>query len=170
MEIKPAEGKLGIMLPGLGAVSTTFIAGVLRIRKGLSKPYGSVSQMQTIRLGRRDEGKTPLIKDFVPLADLKDIEFAAWDIFEDNAYEAAKKAGVLSAGDLEEVRDEMESIRPMKAVFDQNYVKNLEGTHVKQGTKFERAQQLREDIRTEMEKTFGEGSIKAVYFVSFVLQ
>jgi len=148
VEIKPAEGKLGIMLPGLGAVSTTFIAGVEMIRKGLSVPYGSLTQMQTIRLGRRDEGKAPLIKDFVPLAYLKDLEFAAWDIFEDNGYEAAKKAGVLQEKDLESVKEELERIKPLKAVFDQNYVKNLNGTYVKEGeTKHDLAQQLREDIR-----------------------
>ncbi|MBN2101532.1 MAG: inositol-3-phosphate synthase [Candidatus Aenigmarchaeota archaeon] len=148
VEIKPAKGKLGILIPGLGAVSTTFIAGVEMVRKGLSKPYGSVTQMQTIRLGRRDENRTPMIKDFVPLANLDDIEFAAWDIFEDNAYEAAKKAGVLSHEDLERVRDFMKTIKPMKAVFDHQYVKNIEGPNVKKGkTKKELAEQLREDIR-----------------------
>ncbi|MBU0530486.1 MAG: inositol-3-phosphate synthase [Candidatus Aenigmatarchaeota archaeon] len=153
-EIKPAEGKLGVMLVGLGAVSTTFIAGVEMIRKGCSLPYGSVSQMQTIRLGRRDENRTPLIKDFVPLADLKDLEFAAWDIFEDDAYQAAKKAKVLSEKDLEAVKQELENIMPMKGVFDQNYVKNLDGSHIKQAeTKYELAEQLREDIRGFKEKT-----------------
>ncbi len=148
MEIRPAEGKLGVLLPGLGAVSTTFIAGVMSIRKGLSKPYGSVSQMQTIRLGGRDEKRYPLIKDFIPLADLKNLEFAAWDIFEDNAYEAAMKAKVLEKRDLEDVRKEMEKIKPMTAVFDRSFVKNLEGTHVKKGeTKWDLAEQVREDIR-----------------------
>ena len=148
MEIRPAEGKLGVLLPGLGAVSTTFIAGVMSIRKGLSKPYGSVSQMQTIRLGGRDEKRYPLIKDFIPLADLKNLEFAAWDIFEDNAYEAAMKAKVLGKRDLEDVRKEMEKIKPMTAVFDRSFVKNLEGTHVKKGeTKWDLAEQVREDIR-----------------------
>jgi myo-inositol-1-phosphate synthase len=148
MEIKRAEGRLGILLPGLGAVSTTFIAGVMRIRKGLSKPYGSVTQMQTIRLGGREEKRSPLIKDFVPLANLKDIEFAAWDLFEDNAYEAAMKAKVLDRRDLEDVRKEMENIRPMTAVFDRSFVKNLEGTHIKKGeNKWDLAEQVREDIR-----------------------
>jgi myo-inositol-1-phosphate synthase len=148
MEIEPAGGRLGILMPGLGAVSTTFIAGVMRVRKGLSKPYGSVSQMQTIRIGGRDENKSPLIKDFVPLADLKDIEFAAWDIFEDNAYEAAIKADVLDKRDLEDVKAEMENIRPMTAVFDRKFVKNLDGTNVKGGkTKWDLAEQVREDIR-----------------------
>jgi len=148
MDIEPAKGKLGILLPGLGAVSTTFIAGVMRIRKGISKPYGSVSQMQTIRLGGRDEKRHPLIRDFVPLADLNDIEFAAWDPFEDNAYEAAVKAKVLDMRDLEDVRKEMEKIKPMKAVFDRNFVRNIDGKHVKKGkNKLELAEQLREDIR-----------------------
>jgi len=148
MEIRPAEGKLGVLLPGLGAVSTTFMAGVMRIRKDLSKPYGSVSQMQTIRLGGRDEKKSPMIKDFIPLSDLKNLEFAAWDIFEDNAYEAAMKAKVLGKRDLEDVRKEMEKIKPMTAVFDRSFVKNLEGTHVKKGeTKWDLAEQVREDIR-----------------------
>ncbi|MHA2102494.1 MAG: inositol-3-phosphate synthase [Candidatus Hodarchaeales archaeon] len=147
-DIKPAEGKLGILLPGLGAVSTTFIAGVLLIRKGLSSPYGSLTQMQTIRLGRREEKKTPLIKDFVPLAELNDLEFGAWDIFEDNAYEAAKKAGVLVENHLDSVKDDLEKIKPMKAVFDREYVKNLDGSHIKKGeTKYNLSQQLRKDIR-----------------------
>jgi myo-inositol-1-phosphate synthase len=114
----------------------------------MSSPYGSLTQMQTIRLGRRDEKKTPLIKDLVPLTELKDLEFAAWDIFEDNAYEAAKKAGVLDENHMESVREEMEKLKPMKAVFDQEYVKNLDGPHIKNGeTKYELAQQLREDIK-----------------------
>jgi len=129
-------------------VSTTFIAGVLKIRKGTAKPFGSVTQMQTIRLGGRDNPRTPLIKDFVPLADLNDIEFAAWDIFTDNAYEAAKKAGVLDIRDLDDVRDELEKIKPMPAVFDRKFVKNLDGPNVKKGgTKWDLAQQLRQDIR-----------------------
>ncbi len=148
IDVRPASGKLGIMTPGLGAVSTTFMAGVMRIRKGLSKPFGSVSQMQTIRLGGRDEKRTPLIKDFVPLADLSEIEFAAWDIFDDNAYEAAVKAGVLDARDLEPVKAELEKVRPMKAVFDSKFIKNIDGPNKKQGaSKMELAEQVREDIR-----------------------
>jgi myo-inositol-1-phosphate synthase len=147
-EIKPAEGKLGVLIPGLGAVSTTFIAGVLRIRKGLSIPIGSVTQMQTIRLGRRDEGRTPLIKDFVPLAKLSDLEFAAWDIFTDNAYEAAMKAGVIDPRDLEPVKEELERIKPMTAVFDHNFIKNIEGKNVKTGkSKMDLVEQVRQDIR-----------------------
>ena len=146
--IKPAEGKLGILLPGLGAVSTTFIAGVLLARKGLAKPVGSLTQMQTIRLGKRDSGRAPLIRDFVPLAPLPSLEFASWDIFPDNAYEAAMKAGVLSKEHLGLVKDELEQIKPMKAVFDRNFIKNIDGPNVKVGkNKLELAGQVREDIR-----------------------
>ncbi len=147
IDIKPAKGKLGIMTPGLGAVSTTFMAGVFRIRKNLSKPFGSVSQMQTIRLGGRDEKRSPLIRDFVPLADLRDIEFAAWDIFDDNAYEAAVKAGVLESKHLEDVKDELEKIKPLKAVFDRKFIHNIDGPNKKEGSKWEMAQQVREDIK-----------------------
>jgi myo-inositol-1-phosphate synthase len=148
-DIKPAEGKLGILIPGIGAVATTFIAGVFAVRKNLGKPIGSLTQMGTIRLGKRTEKRTPKIKEFVPLADLKDIEFGGWDIFEDNAYEAACKAGVLDRTLLDQLRPELEQIRPMPAVFEQNYVKRLTGTNVKQGkTKMDLADQVREDIRT----------------------
>ena len=147
-DIKPAEGKLGILIPGIGAVATTFIAGVFAVRKNLGKPIGSLTQMGTIRLGKRTEKRCPRIKEFVPLADLKDIEFGGWDIFEDNAYEAACKAGVLDRTLLEQLRPELEQIRPMPAVFEQNYVKRLTGTNVKQGkTKMDLADQVREDIR-----------------------
>jgi myo-inositol-1-phosphate synthase len=152
-EIKNPGSKLGILIPGLGAISTTFIAGVHSIRCGLTKPVGSITQMQTIRLGKRTEGKTPLIKDFVPLTSLDDLVFGAWDIFRDNGYEAAKKAKVLNAQDLRSSSEFLQSIRPMKAVFDKKYVKNLDGNHIKTGkTKWELAQQLTEDInefRTE---------------------
>ena len=148
-DIKPAEGKLGILIPGIGAVATTFIAGVFAVRKNLGKPIGSLTQMGTIRLGKRTEKRCPRIKEFVPLADLKDIEFGGWDIFEDNAYEAACKAGVLDRTLLDQLRPELEQIRPMPAVFEQNYVKRLTGTNVKQGkTKMDLADQVREDIRT----------------------
>ena len=146
--IKPADGKLGVLLVGLGAVSTTFVAGVFLARKGLAPPFGSLTQMQRIRLGKRTENNNPMIKDFVPLADLKDIEFAAWDIFEDNAYEAATKAKVLTEKHLELVKDEMVNLKPMKGVFDRDYVKNLDGKYVKSGaTKYDLAQQVREDIK-----------------------
>ncbi len=131
IEIKPPEGKLGVMLVGLGAVTTTFVAGVEAIKKGLSKPIGSLTQMGTIRLGKRTEKRAPVVKEFLPLHSLEDMVFAAWDIFEDNAYEASLKAGVLERHDLESVKQELESLKPMKAVFDQNYVKKLSGDHVK---------------------------------------
>ncbi len=132
----------------MGAVSTTTIAGVFAIRRGLSKPIGSLTQMGTIRLGKRTEGRSPLIKDFVPLAGLDDIVFGGWDIFEANAYEAAKTAGVLDAALLDQIRPELEQIRPMPAVFDQRYVKRLDGPNVKKGkNKRELAEALREDIR-----------------------
>jgi myo-inositol-1-phosphate synthase len=148
LKIEEPAGKLGILLVGLGAVSTTTIAGVCAIRGGLSKPIGSLTQMGTIRLGRRTEGRSPLIKDFVPLAGLDDVVFGGWDIFEDNTYEAAKTAGVLDAELLEKIRPELEQIRPMPAVFDQRYVKRLDGPNVKKGrNKRELAEALREDIR-----------------------
>lgn len=146
--IKEPKGKLGALVPGLGAVGTTFIAGVLNIRRNLAEPIGSLSQMGTIRLGKRTEGRSPLIKEFVPLTELDDLVFGGWDIFEENAYEAAKHAAVLDDKHLDAVRDELEAIRPMKAVFDHDYVKRLDGPHVKQGAnKMELAEQLREDIR-----------------------
>jgi myo-inositol-1-phosphate synthase len=147
-KVAPATGKLGVMVVGLGAVSTTMIAGVEAVRKGLAKPIGSVTQMGTIRVGKRTEKKNPQIKDFVPLADLKDVVFACWDIFEDNAYEAAAHAAVLDKEMLAQLKPYLETIKPMPAVFDQYYVKRLHGTHVKTGkTKRELAEQVREDIR-----------------------
>lgn len=146
-EIAPAKGKLGILLVGLGAVSTTFVAGVEAIRRGLAKPIGSVTQMGTIRLGKRTDNRTPKIKDFVPLADLNDIVFGAWDIFSDSAYDAAINAGVLEKDLVNELREQMESLKPMPAVFEQNYVKRLSGENVKQGrNKMELAEQLIGDI------------------------
>jgi myo-inositol-1-phosphate synthase len=136
------------MLVGMGAVSTTTIAGVLAIRRGLAKPIGSLTQMGTVRLGKRTEARSPLIRDFVPLTSLDDIVFGGWDIFEDNSYEAAKTAGVLSADLLEQIRPELEEIRPWPAVFDRQYVKRLDGPNVKKGSnKRDLAEQLREDIR-----------------------
>ncbi|NLF67393.1 MAG: inositol-3-phosphate synthase [Chloroflexi bacterium] len=147
-QIAQPTGKLGVLIPGLGAVGTTFIAGVLNIRRGLAAPIGSLTQMGTIRLGKRTEGRSPLIRDFVPLAGLDDLVFGAWDIFEDNAYEAAKSAAVLGDEHLDGVREELEAIRPMKAVFSHEYVKRLDGPHVKSGAnKMELAEQLRQDIR-----------------------
>jgi myo-inositol-1-phosphate synthase len=147
VEIAPAKGKLGVLLVGLGAVSTTFIAGVEAIKKGLAEPVGSLTQMGTIRLGKRTENRSPLIKDFVPLASLDDIVFGAWDIFPDSAYEAALTAGVLEKELLAQLKAPLQKIKPMKAVFDQHYVKRLNGTNVKEGaTKMGLAEQLIEEI------------------------
>jgi myo-inositol-1-phosphate synthase len=146
-EIAAAEGKLGILLVGLGAVSTTFVAGVEAIKLGLSKPIGSLTQMGTIRLGKRTDANIPKIKDFVPLASLDDIVFGAWDIFHDNAFEAAMNAGVLEKDLLNQVSEPLASLKPMAAVFEQNYVKRLHGDNVKTGkNKMELAEQLIEDI------------------------
>jgi myo-inositol-1-phosphate synthase len=146
--IAPAQGKLGVLLVGLGAVSTTFIAGVLAVRKKLAQPIGSLTQMGTIRLGKRTDGRSPLIKDFVPLTALDDIVFGGWDIFEDDCYEAARTAGVLDTRLLEQIKPELEAIKPWKAVFDRQYVKRLDGPNVKKGSsKRDLAEQVREDIR-----------------------
>ncbi len=146
--IEKAKGKLGVMLPGLGAVATTFIAGVTAIRNGIAKPIGSLTQMGTIRLGKRTEKRVPKIKKFVELADLNDLVFAGWDIFDDDVYQAAFKAGVLQQDLLDKVRSEIEQIKPMKAVFDQKYVKKLHGTHVKDATtKYDYARMLMDDIQ-----------------------
>jgi len=136
------------MLVGMGAVSTTFIAGTLLIKKGLALPIGSLAEMGTVRLGKRTEGRSPLIKDFVPLAGLDDLVFGAWDIFEENGFEAATTAGVIEPALLEKIRPELEAIKPWPAVFDQKYVKRLMGTNIKTGAnKLELAEQVREDIR-----------------------
>jgi len=146
--IEKPKGKLGVLLPGLGAVATTFIAGVTAVRKGIAKPIGSLTQMGTIRLGKRPEKRIPMIKEFIELANLEDMVFAGWDIFTDNVYQSALNAGVLKKELLDQVRDEIEQIKPMKAVFDQNYVKKLHGTNVKQAaTKYDYAQLLMEDIQ-----------------------
>ena len=145
---RPATGTLGILTPGLGAVATTFMAGVENIRRGTSSPIGSLTQMATIRLGKRTDNRAPLIKDFVPLAALKDIVFGAWDPIPDDAYTAAKKAGVLEDKHLEPIRDFLSAIKPMPAVFENHYVTRLHGTNVKKGkTKRDLAEQLRQDMR-----------------------
>jgi myo-inositol-1-phosphate synthase len=147
-EIKSADGKLGILLPGLGAVATTLIAGVFAVNKGISKPIGSTTQMGTIRVGKRTSDNNPLIKDFIPLADIKNIVFGGWDLFEDNVYQSAVNAGVLDRYTLEQLKPELESIKPMKAVFDKKYVTKIDGPNVKKAaTKMELADQLRQDIR-----------------------
>ena len=147
-EIQSPSGKLGVLMPGLGAVSTTFIAGTIAIRKGLSEPIGSLTQMGSLRLGKRNENREVNIKDFVPLANLNDIVFGGWDIFEDNCYEAAVKAGVIDVNLLNKIKPELSSIKPMKAVFDKKFVKKLDGKHVKsvKGHR-ERIEALRQDIR-----------------------
>jgi myo-inositol-1-phosphate synthase len=146
--IEKAEGKLGIMLVGLGAVSTTTIAGVMAIRRGLAKPIGSLTQMGTIRLGKRTAANSPRIKDFVPLAALDDIVFGGWDLFDENCYEAARTAGVLEKDLLDQIKPELEQIRPWPAVFDRRYVKRLDGPNVKKGkNKRDLADQVRADIQ-----------------------
>ncbi|PYP86740.1 MAG: inositol-3-phosphate synthase [Blastocatellia bacterium AA13] len=149
LEIEAPQGRLGVLLVGLGAVSTTFIAGVEAIKRRLAEPIGSLTQMGTIRLGKRTENRVPLVRDFVPLASINDLVFGAWDIFEEDAYEAALHAGVLERDLVNQLKNELQSVKPMKAVFDQYYVKRLNGTHVKQGAnKLELAQQLMEDIES----------------------
>jgi myo-inositol-1-phosphate synthase len=149
VRIKEPEGKLGVLVVGVGgAVATTFIAGTMISRKGLGIPVGSITQLATIRLGKREENRFPKIKDVAPLADLNDIVFGGWDIFEDNAYEAALHAEVLSTEDLDKVKEELQAIRPMKAVFDQNFVKRLHGTWVKEApTKWDLKEAVRKDIQ-----------------------
>ncbi len=146
-EIRPADGKLGILLPGLGAVATTFIAGVNAIRRGLAQPIGSLTQLETIRLGKRTEERNPKIKEFVPLADLNDLVFGGWDIFEEDCYKAACNAGVLDRTLLDQIQDDLEAVKPMKAVFSKAYVKKLDGEWVKEGeSKMDLAEQLIADI------------------------
>jgi len=133
VDIQPAKGKLGVLLVGLGAVSTTVIAGVLAVRKNLAKPIGSLTQMGTLRLGKRTEGRSPKIADILPIARLDDVVFGGWDLFEDNCYEAAKTAGVLESSMLDAIRPELEALKPWPAVFDRQYVKRLDGPNVKKG-------------------------------------
>ncbi|HWM90180.1 MAG TPA: inositol-3-phosphate synthase [Thermoanaerobaculia bacterium] len=153
IQIQEPKGKLGVLLVGLGAVSTTVIAGVEAVKRGLGKPIGSLTQMGTVRLGKRTDNRVPKINGFVPLAQLDDLVFGAWDIFPDNAYEAALEAGVLERDLLEKVRPELEAVRPMKGVFDPRFVKRLHGTHVKEGaTKWDLALQLMEEIRRFQEE------------------
>ena len=147
-KIEKASGRLGVLMPGLGAVSTTFIAGTLAIRKGLSRPIGSLTQMGSLRLGKRTEKREVDIKDFVPLANLDDLVFGGWDIFEDNCYEAAVKAGVIDVTLLDQVKPELSSIKPMKAVFEKKFVKKLDGTYIKSAKGHrKRIEALRQDMR-----------------------
>ena len=153
-EIEAADGKLGVLIPGMGAVATTFIAGVEAIKAGLGEPFGSLTQMGTIRLGKRTENRSPLIKEFVPLAGLDDLVFGGWDVFPDDAFEAAAHAGVLERGTLDAVEEQLRSVKPMKAVFDQNFVRRLDGPHVKSGkTKWDMVEDVREDIQRFKEQT-----------------
>jgi myo-inositol-1-phosphate synthase len=146
-EIAPATGRLGVLLVGLGAVSTTFIAGVEAIKAGIAEPIGSLTQMATIRLGKRTDNNVPKIKDFVPLANLEDLVFGAWDIFPESAYDAAMHAGVLEKDLLAQLKTPLSKIKPMKAVFDPHYVKRINGTNVKEGaTKMDLAEQLIAEI------------------------
>ena len=155
VRIAPADGKLGVLIPGIGAVSTTFMAGVEAVKRGLGVPVGSLTQLATVRLGKRTEARTPMIKDFVPLAGLDDLVFGGWDIFEDTAYQAATNAKVLEPSLLEQVREPLEKIKPMKAVFDHEYIKRIDGPNVKKGgTKMDKAQMLMDDIR-EFQKSTG---------------
>ena len=151
--IAPPKGKLGVLTVGMGAVATTFMAGVDLVRRKKAKPVGSLTQLGTIRLGKRTDGRSPSIQDFVPLEKLENIVFGGWDIFPDTAYEAAKNAAVLGPEHLAEVKKFLSKIRPMKAAFDQNYVKKLSGTHVKKGrTKYDLALQIRDDIQKFQKK------------------
>src|SRR5271165_6473478 len=162
-DVAPAKGKLGIMIPGMGAVATTFVAGVEAVRKGIAKPIGSLTQMGTIRLGKRTDALSPKIKEFVPLASLNDLVFTGWDIFEDNMYAAASKAGVLERDLLEQVKPFLTSITPRKAVFDHNYVKKLDGPNVKKGkNKMDLAEQVRADMR-EFRKTSGASRLVTIW-------
>src|SRR3979490_254816 len=148
IDIAPARGKLGVLLVGLGAVGTTFIAGVLAIRKGFAKPIGSLTQMGTVRLGKRTEGRAPKISDVVALSSLDDLVFGGWDIFTDDCYAAARTAGVIEPSLLDRIRPDLEKIRPWPAVFDQRYVKRLDGPNVKKGkNKRDLAEQVVADIR-----------------------
>lgn len=152
--VKQAKGKLGVMIPGMGAVATTLVAGVEAVRKGISKPIGSLTQMGTIRLGKRTDNRTPLIRDFAPLAALDDLCFTGWDLYSDNMFEAASNAQVLDQRLLEQIRPFLEGVRPQPAVFDQHYVKRLNGTNVKKGrNKRDLAEQLRADVQAAKQHT-----------------
>jgi myo-inositol-1-phosphate synthase len=147
VQIAPANGKLGVLIPGIGAVTTTFIAGVEAVKRGTAVPVGSLTQLSTIRLGKRTDNNTPKIKDFVPLAGINDLVFGGWDIYEDTAYQAAVNAAVLERTLLDQLKEPLSAIRPMKAVFDQEYVKRINGPNVKQAaTKMEKTEMLMDDI------------------------
>ncbi len=162
-DIAPAKGKLGVMIPGMGAVATTFVAGVEAVRKGLAKPIGSLTQMGTIRLGKRTDGRSPKIKEFVPLTSLDDMVFMGWDPLEYNAYDSAMKSGVLEKDLLNQMKPFLQSVKTQPAVFDQNYVKKLHGQHVKKGkNKMELAEQVRQDIR-DFKKSSGADRLITIW-------
>jgi myo-inositol-1-phosphate synthase len=166
VRLAPADGKLGVLIPGIGAVTTTFIAGVEAVKRELAQPIGSLTQLATIRLGKRTEGRTPRIKDFVPLAGLDDLVFGGWDIFEDNAYEAASKAKVLDQALLDRLKEPLSALRPMQAVFDHEYIKRIDGPNVKQGrTKMDKAEMLMEDI-ANFRKTSGADRLIMIWCAS----
>ena len=153
-KIAPAKGKLGVLVPGMGAVTTTFIAGVEAIKRGMAQPIGSVTQMATIRLGKRTDNRSPKIKDFISLAALDDLEFGTWDIFEENCYEAAVNAAVLERPTLDALKEPLARLKPMKAVFDHEYVKRIDGPNKKKAnSKKEYAEMLMDDIRAFRERT-----------------
>jgi myo-inositol-1-phosphate synthase len=165
-KIDAPMGKLGVMIPGMGAVATTFVAGVEAVRKGIAKPIGSLTQMGTVRLGKRTEARSPKIKEFVPLAALDDLVFTGWDIFADDMYTAAAKAGVLERVLLDKVKTRLQSIKPQKAVFDHNYVKRIDGPNVKKGkNKMDLAEQLRQDIR-DFRKSSGAARLITIWCAS----
>jgi myo-inositol-1-phosphate synthase len=149
VNIAPAEGKLGVLTPGIGAVSTTFMAGVEAVKRGIAEPVGSLTQLATVRLGKRTDGRSPLIREFVPLAGLEDLVFGGWDIFEDSAYGAAANAKVLDRDLLDQVREPLEKILPMPAVFDAKYVTRISGPNVKHApNNMDKARMLMDDIRS----------------------
>ncbi len=154
MKIAPAEGKLGVLIPGMGAITTTLIAGVEAIKRGMSAPIGSLTQMSAIRLGKRTDNNSPKIKDFVPLTPLEDLTFGTWDIYEENAYDAALTAGVLDKSTLEKLKEPLSAIKPMPAVFDHEYVKRINGPNLKpKGSKMDHAEMVMDDIKNFQEKT-----------------
>ena len=153
-KVAPAEGKLGIMVVGCGAVATTFITGVLMARKGLAKPIGAMTQYDKIRVGKGNNKKYLHYKDIVPIADMNDIVFGTWDVYPQNAYQAAVYAEVLKAKDIEPVRSELEAIKPLKAAFDKNYAKRIDGDNVKKNlTRWQMVEELRKDIRNFKQET-----------------
>lgn len=166
VKIEAPSGKLGILLPGMGAVSTTVIAGIEAVKRGLAEPVGSLTQMGRLRLGKRSENRSSFIKDFIPLQKIENVVFGGWDIFEDNAYEAAKKANVLDAALLEQIREPLENIKPYPAVFDESYITQINGSHKKQGkNKKDLCEQLRQDIR-DFKKANGLDRVVVVWCAS----